>query len=115
MDSQFSYEKDKVYAYNVAFANSKCDLYSAASNSSIFKNAESGTIAMTTYKNASGLWYVDPITGNSGGFNSGTITYSAVYYKDLSGYATNKQKYIMRHEIGHVLGMGHVGSANSLM
>lgn len=120
LDSRFGYYKDKVYCYSVAFANSKVDVYTAASNSWMYTKSEFSDIdAITLYKNSSGVWSRDPLTGTKGSFSSGTVSYSRIYCKSFSTAPaySGKNNYIFRHEIGHVLGMGHVatGSLNSLM
>lgn len=71
-------------------------------------------------KNSNNNWLVNPDTGNPGTFTSGDISYSRIYIKpaSLAGASTNELHYTFRHEIGHVLGMGHVinmSSYNSLM
>ena len=112
LDQQFSYSQDKVYAYNVSFQNSKCDLYTASSTHFIYTNNEYILAdAVTNYKNASGQWFKDPITGEDGDFWSGTATYSRIYFKTPNeSYSLYRRMFVMRHEIGHVLGMGHVAT-----
>ena len=107
--------KDKVYAYDVAFANAKCDLYTASSNSFMYTNPDYAALyGISVYKNSNNSWSIDPLTGEESTFLSGTITYAACYFA-RSPDSANAYRYYMRHEIGHVFGMGHVFSDSSIM
>ena len=121
LDSQFGYYEDKVYIYDVPFAQSKLDFYTATQSSMnwFYANEFSDIKAATFFKNSNNNWLINPDTGGDGTFTSGDVSYARIYIKptDLAG-TTNKEKhYAFRHEIGHVLGMGHValGAQNSLM
>lgn len=109
LDQQFSYSQDKVYAYSTSFANSKCDLYTAPSNHFIYSNAQYVLAdAVTNYKNANGEWFLDD-DGEEGPFHSGTATYARIYFKaPTESLSLNRRMWVMRHEIGHVMGLGHV-------
>ena len=121
LDSQFGYYKDKVYIYDVPFTQSKLDFYTATQTdmSWFYASTYSDVKAATFFKNSSGNWLVNPNTGGNGTFTSGDVSYARIYIKPtaLAGTTNNEKHYTFRHEIGHVLGMGHVayGSQNSLM
>lgn len=114
LDQQFSYSQDKVYAYSTSFDASKCDLYTAASSHYLNTNSIYAlTYAETNFKNANGEWFWNLSTGDTGTFYSGTATYARIYFKTpATSLSLNQRKWIMRHEIGHVLGLGHVNSMN---
>lgn len=105
--SQYGYYDDKVYIYDVPYANSKLDFFDAVSGGWLYEAQYNNIRAVTLYKNSSGNWFVDP-DGDEGTFTSGTISYSRIYIKNLSGIENQERNYIFRHEIGHVMGMGHV-------
>lgn len=117
LDSRYGSSQDKVYAYDVVFSDAKCDMYTAATNSFMYTNSEyNNTIALTIHKNTNGSWSIDPITGNENSYfpSNNTITYAAVYFGEVPSL-TAEIKYAMRHEIGHVLGMGHETISDTLM
>ena len=110
LDTVYGPEKDKVYCYLVDWDNSKVDFFSAGSGSWFYGAAFAEKQAITLYKNSNGVWSRNPNTGVTGTFTSGTVSYARVYSKSFStssAYA-NRNQYYYRHEIGHVLGMGHV-------
>ena len=67
---------------------------------------------MTFHKNSSGIWYIHPTTGNVGSFTEGDVSYTRIYFKEPSYVNSTRRKWVMRHEVGHALCMGHVVSLN---
>lgn len=111
---------DKVYMYNVPFAQSKLDFYSATSeNLSWFYDGDFQNIrGIALFKNINNQWFINPDNGEPGSFTGGSISYARIYVKTTAYSLSDKNKhYIFRHETGHVLGMGHValGAQNSIM
>ncbi len=61
----------------------------------------------TFIRNSSGEWFVDT-NGVNGNFTSGKITYAQVHIKsELAKSGSYHKNFILRHEMGHVVGLGH--------
>lgn len=76
-------------------------------------------VAVTLLKNSSNLWNI-PCRYGSGGFTSGTAIRAVIEINpDTSLYSKiGTKNYLIRHELGHTLGLGHVpvdGSIASIM
>ena len=117
--NNFGYYNDKVYIYNVDFENSKLDFFSKQPSSGhwIYLPAYSNYYAVTCHKSTSAAWLINQNNGNQGSFTTGgSISYCRIFMKNFAtdGSAYRFGQYIMRHEIGHVLGMGHY-IGNSIM
>ncbi|MBR6763472.1 MAG: hypothetical protein IKM13_06955 [Clostridia bacterium] len=119
LDSRFGYEKDKVYCYEVDFDISKVDVYTAPYSMWFYTGDYDDLFAITLHKNSDQEWDFHPDDGQENGFTYGDISYSRIYCKRFSTASSysERNKYIFRHELGHVLGMGHVetGAQYSLM
>ena len=120
MDDLFGYINDKVYIYEVDFDSSKCDMMTASYSTYggwFLGDEYSNLYAVTCHKSETGTWLINQNTGEEGTFTSGgKISYYRIFLKSFAttGSAYPFGQYVMRHEIGHVLGMGHY-MGNSIM
>lgn len=73
-------------------------------------------LGMTFIQNQSDQWFVEP-DGNLGSFTSGNITYAQIQINpDMLNYSNYTKNSTLRHEMGHVVGLGHTdGNTMSLM
>lgn len=73
------------------------------------------TQAQTVLRNSENRWSKEWGTVNIGGFTSGTAIYAAVFINmDLTNNNSSKT-YVTKHELGHVLGLGHAPNTVSIM
>lgn len=64
-------------------------------------------------KNANGEWAVNP-NGSTGTFTSGYIKYAQILCQPNITYGDNYSRdFVLRHEMGHVLGLGHTDSSTT--
>lgn len=117
--SNFGYYNDKVYIYNVSFSDSKLDFFTKQPSSGhwLYNSSYSNYYAVTCHKSTSSTWLINQDTGNQGTFTTGgSISYCRVFMKNFASDGSSYRfgQYIMRHEIGHVVGMGHY-TGNSIM
>ena len=100
----------------------KCDFITTTQPVWNALNQHPSTLAITLLRNSSGQMNIEGSTYGSGGFNSGTAVYAAIWFNPGNvamyspGYPkeyqyTNdyvfRQNWLVRHEMGHVLGLGH--------
>ena len=101
----------------------KCDFITTTQPAwNNLENVEGNVLAITLLRNSSGQMNIAGSTYGVGGFNSGTAVYAAIWFNPGNvaiyspGYPkaylyTNdyvfRQNYLIRHEMGHVLGLGH--------
>lgn len=70
----------------------------------------SGFVAQTALRNSGDQWSCYWGSGVTTGFNSGTVYYSIVFVNPAWANA-----YVIKHELGHVLGLGHATNVPSIM
>ena len=107
------------YIYEVNFNSSKLDFYSKEPSDGhwIYLPCYTNIYAVTCHKSTAATWYINQDTGQEGTFlYGGSISYCRIFMKNFptTGSSYTFGQYVMRHEIGHVLGMGHTDQ-NSIM
>ena len=102
-----SFSNNKVVMIDTAFGSSKVDFVTP--NASIWEQYfDDATAAITCAKNEAGQYPFNNPYGSSG-FNSGIIVSAQILVNPSTvTYSTMfKQDYLIRHELGHVMGLGH--------
>lgn len=75
--------------------------------------------AQAFLKNSSNQWSSTDSYYSPGGFNSGTAVYGAIIFNNkisaLSNSTAPYAAYVLKHEMGHILGLGHTNTVYSIM
>lgn len=103
----------KVRFVDTDFSTSKVDIIHAA----VDLNWNGSINARTFLKNSSNQWSSTDAYYSPGGFNSGTAVYGAIIFNyDLDSFEYDRQAaYVLKHEMGHILGLGHTNTFYSIM
>lgn len=97
---------------NTSFSASNCDFVTPSQQ---YWPYQAGLEGIVYLQNSSGQWKIENYYGSNTGFNSGDIVFAVIWFNpSTSGYNTSfKRTALIRHEMGHVLGLGHTDNSST--